>query len=187
MKKLIFLFLFFGSFSINSFAQNNDDMKKWMDYMTPGKEQQDLAKMNGDWVYTSKFWMDPNAPAQTSEGLATCEMLLGGRYQQMTVTGKMMGMDFRGIGVTGFDNAKKVWVSSWIDNFGTGLMYMEGTYDDASKKIVFTGNMVDPTSGKDVAVKQTVKVLDDNNVLMEMFDNSHGKEFKTMEINYTKK
>lgn len=181
------MFLFFGSFSINSFAQNNDDMKKWMDYMTPGKEQQDLAKMNGDWVYTSKFWMDPNAPAQTSEGLATCEMLLGGRYQQMTVTGKMMGMDFRGIGVTGFDNAKKVWVSSWIDNFGTGLMYMEGTYDDASKKIVFTGNMVDPTSGKDVAVKQTVKVLDDNNVLMEMFDNSHGKEFKTMEINYTKK
>jgi hypothetical protein len=187
MKKFFFFLLLTCFFSINSFAQNNDDMKKWMDYMTPGKEHQDLAKMNGDWVYTSKFWMDPNAPAQTSEGTAYCEMLLGGRYQQMTVSGKMMGMDFKGIAVTGFDNAKKVWVSSWIDNFGTGLMYMEGTFDDASKKIVFTGKMVDPMSGKLTDVKQTLKMVDDKNVEMEMFDNSRGSEFKNMEIKYTKK
>ena len=173
--------------SVNSYSQNDDNMKKWQDYMTPGMEQQQLAKMNGDWVFTAKFWMDPNGQPQTSEGTAKCEMLLGGRYMQMTVAGKMMGMDFNGIGVTGFDNGKKIWVSSWIDNFGTGLMYMEGNYDDASKKIVYTGKSYDPMSGKDMNVKQTINTLDDKNVVMEFYNMEGGKEFKSMEVKYTKK
>ena len=186
MKKLLILFFLLGIYLTNSFAQN-DEMKKWMDYMTPGKEHQNLSKMNGDWNYTSKFWMDPSASPQTSEGTAFCEMLLGGRYMQMKVSGKMMGMDFNGIGVTGFDNGKKVFVSSWIDNFGTGLMYMEGKFDDASQKIVFTGKMYDPMSGKDMDQKQTLKMVDDKTCEMEMFYIMDGKEYKNMEIKYTRK
>jgi hypothetical protein len=186
MKKLLLLLIILVFYTLNSSAQN-DEMKKFMDYMTPGKEHADLAKMNGNWTYTAKFWMDPSAPPQTSDGTAAFEMLLGGRYQQMKVAGKMMGMDFNGIGVTGFDNGKKVWVNSWIDNFGTGLTYMEGTYDDASKKIVFTGKMYDPMSGKDMSYKQTIKIVDDNNAEMEMFNIVDGKEFKNMEMKYIRK
>ena len=187
MKKTIFSLCILFCITINSFSQNNDDMKKWMDYSTPGKAHLEFAKMNGDWVFTSKFWMDPNGQAQTSEGTDKFEMLLDGRYQQLTVMGKMMGMDFKGIGINGYDNAKKVYVSSWIDNFGTGLMYMEGNYDEASKKIIYTGKMVDPMTGKDAEYKQTIKIIDDKNLVMEMFDLSKGTEFKSMEIMYTKK
>jgi hypothetical protein len=188
MKKTILSVCILFLISINTFAQsNNDDMKKWMDYMTPGKEHLDFAKMNGDWNFISKFWMDPNGQPQTSEGTAKFEMLLDGRYQQLTVMGKMMGMDFKGIGINGFDNAKKVYVSSWIDNFGTGLMYMEGKYDDAAKKIIYKGSMVDPMSGKDAEYKQTIIIIDDKTIEMEMFDLSKGTEFKSMEIKYTKK
>jgi hypothetical protein len=187
MKKIFLLLLVFGFFSLNAFAQTDDNMKKWTDYMTPGKEHSNLAKMNGDWNYTAKFWMDPSAPPQTSDGTATCEMLLGGRYMQMKVSGKMMVMDFNGIDVTGYDNGKKVYVSSWIDNMGTGLMYMEGTYDDASKKVVYTGKMYDPMSGKDIVQKQTIKTIDDNNVLMEMYNVVDGKDVKSMEMNMVKK
>jgi len=114
-------------------------------------------------------------------------MLLGGRYQQMTVTGKMMGMDFNGIGINGFDNAKKVYVSSWIDNFGTGLMFMEGQFDEASKKIIFKGTMVDPMTGKDTEYKETIKAIDENNMEMEMFTVVGGKDIKNMEIKYSRK
>ena len=96
-------------------------------------------------------------------------------------------MDFNGIDVTGYDNGKKVYVSSWIDNMGTGLMYMEGTYDDMSKKIVYTGKMYDPMSGKDIVQKQTIKTIDDNNVLMEMYNVVDGKDVKSMEMNMVKK
>lgn len=186
MKKTILFILLIAFYAINSFAQN-DEMKKWMDYMTPGKEHQEFAKMDGDWTYTSKMWMDPAAEPQTSTGDAKCEMLLGGRYSQMTVSGKMMGMDFKGIGITGFDNGKKVYISTWMDNFGTGLMYMEGKYDNDSKKIIFTGKMYDPMAGKDVDYKETFKIIDDKTCEMEMFYIENGKEFKNMEIRYTKK
>jgi len=98
-----------------------------------------------------------------------------------------MGMDFNGISISGFDNAKKVYVSSWIDNFGTGLMYMEGKYDEASKMIIFKGVVVDPMTGKDKEYKETLKIVDDKTVEMEMFIVEGGKELKNMEIVYTKK
>jgi hypothetical protein len=187
MKKIIIFLFILTAISINSYSQNNDEMKKWMDYMTPGKEHQEFAKMNGDWTYTTKMWMDPNGEPQTYTGEAKCEMILGGRYQQVTATGKMMGMDFKGSGINGFDNAKKVYVSSWIDNFGTGLLYMEGSFDEASKKIVYKGKMVDPLTGKDTEYKQTIKIVDDKNFEMDMYNVVDGKEFKNMEMKYTKK
>ena len=186
MKKIIILLLISVFYTLNSFGQD-EQTKKWMDYMTPGKEHADLAKMNGDWNFSAKFWMDPTAAAQTSDGIANCEMLLGGRYMQMKVSGKMMGMDYNGISVIGYDNGKKMWVSSYIDNFGTGLMYMEGTMDEASQKIVFTGKMYDPMFGKDMYEKQTIKMVDDKTCEMEMFNVIDGKDVKTMEIKYTKK
>jgi len=186
MKKILILLVMLVVYSLNSFAQN-DEMKKWMDYMTPGKEHAQLAKDNGEWTYISKMWMDPNAPPQTFEGTATCEMIFGGRYQQMKTFGNFMGMDFTGMAITGFDNGKKIWFSTWIDNMGTGIMYTEGKYDEASKKLVFTGKMYDPTLGKDTDVKQTLRVIDDKNMEMEMFTIVDGKDVKNMELKYTRK
>jgi hypothetical protein len=185
MKKL-FLLIAVLFYSVSAFAQN-DDMKKWQEYMTPGKEHQAFAKLNGDWVYTAKMWMDPAAEPQPFNGTAVFEMLLGGRYSQMKVKGDMMGMEFNGIGVTAYDNGKKVYISTWIDNFGTGLMYMEGKYDEATKKIVFLGKGYDPMSGKDMEMKETIKIVDDNNCEIEMFNVVDGKEFKSMEMKYTRK
>ena len=39
-------------------------------------------------------------------------------------------------------------VNTWIDNFGTGMMYMTGSWDEKSKVISLTGTMTDPISGK---------------------------------------
>ncbi len=186
MKNLFIVLFILGLFSVNSFAQN-DEMKKWMDYMTPGKEHESLAKMNGDWTYTSKMWMDPAAEPQTYSGTAKCEMVLGGRYQRMTVAGKIMGMDFSGESITAYDNGKKKYYSTWIDNFGTGVMLMEGTYNEATKTTTFSGKGYDPMSGGDMEMKQTIKYIDDNNYMMEMFNVVNGKEFKNMEMKYTRK
>ena len=35
--------------------------------------------------------------------------------------GKMKDMQFKGMGVEGYDNVKKKFVASWIDNMGTGI------------------------------------------------------------------
>lgn len=186
MKHLLILILVVGFSSAKLFAQD-DEMKKWMDYMTPGKEHKELAKMNGEWTSVNKMWMDPNADPQTMEGTASAEMLLGDRYSQMKNFGTIMGMPYSGISVIGFDNAKKVYVSSYIDNMGTGMMYAEGVYDEKSKCIVFKGKMVDPLTGLDTDYRETINIPDNNTIILIMYNVMNGKEFKSMEIVYKRK
>ncbi len=187
MKKFIIICLF-AILGVNGiYAQNNDEMKKWMDYMTPGKEHQDMADMSGNWTFTNQMWMDPAGEPTKSEGTATIEMILGGRYQQMTVEGMIMGMPYKGVGLTAFDNAKKQWYSTYIDNMGTGIMFSEGTYDKDNNQYVFTGKMPDPMTGKDEAYREVMKYKDKNSFTMEMYNVVNGKEYKAMEMTYTRK
>lgn len=187
MKKLKLFILVALLFPALSFAQNEEDMKKWMEYMTPSKEHEQLAKMNGDWKFISKMWMDPNSGPSVTEGTANCKMILGGRYSQMEVKGEVMGMPFEGVSLLAYDNGKKIFITTWIDNMGTGIMYGEGKYDDAGKSIIITGKMYDPMSGKDIPYKEIMKWTDDNTMTMESFTITDGKEIKSMELTYTRK
>ncbi|MEC5172832.1 MULTISPECIES: DUF1579 domain-containing protein [Chryseobacterium] len=164
--------------------------KAWMDYATPGEMQKMLAKSDGNWVGETKMWMENGSQPMMSKSEATNKMVFDGRYQMSTHKGDMMGMPFEGISIVGYDNSKKKFVSSWIDNMGTGIMNMEGIWNASTKSIEFKGKMTDPSRpGKDCNVREIYTFVDDNTQKMEMYgpDAKTGKEFKTMEINYTRK
>ncbi|MEP7170646.1 MAG: DUF1579 domain-containing protein [Bacteroidota bacterium] len=167
--------------------KQDEQMKAWMAYMTPGAMQEMLAKSNGDWNEEVTMWMSPGAPPMKSTAMATNSMILGNRYLQSKSIGSFNGMPFEGTGITAYDNAKKVFMSTWIDNMGTGIMYSEGKYDEKTKTVNYTGDMVDPMSGKSEKFRQTFKMTDENNQVMEMYSTQNGKEFKTMEIKFMRK
>ncbi|MGZ8543879.1 MAG: DUF1579 family protein, partial [Flavisolibacter sp.] len=77
---------------------------------------------------------------------------------------------------------------TWIDNMGTGIMTGEGPWDEASKSITIKGKMIDPTTGKDCAFREVFTIVDNDHQVMEMYttDPASGKEFKTMEVKYTR-
>jgi hypothetical protein len=191
MNKLTFALLTAAvlCFSTSTRAQSDDDTKAMMAYSTPGDIHKMMAKSAGAWTAAITMWMAPNTDPMKTTGEMKNEMILGGRYLKGTNTGNMMGMPFEGISMTGYDNAKKVFVNNWIDNMGTGMMNLTGTWDGASRSITFTGSMVDPASSKDVPVREVLKFDDDNHQTMEMYANAgpDGKEFKTMEIKFTRK
>ena len=164
-------------------------MKGWMENMTPGPQHAMLAKSEGTWDAETIMWMEPGAPPMTSKGTAVNKMILGGRYLQFNFKGQMMGQPFEGTGTTGYDNTKKVFTNTWIDNMGTTPMMMEGTWDDATKTITSKGKMVCSANGKEIEMKEVFKIVDDNTQVMEMYgpDMKTGKEYKTMEIKYTRK
>jgi hypothetical protein len=115
-------------------------------------------------------------------------MILGGRYQQSTHKGTFEGMPFEGMSIVGYDNAKKKFYSTWVDNMGTGIMYLEGTYDPATKTTTYTGKQVDPMTGQDMEIRETFTIVDDNTHMLTMYMTAPGgKEFKTMEIRFTRK
>lgn len=168
------------------YSQTPEEMKAWEASMTPGEQHQMLASMDGYWNAKVSMWMDPSQPPTVSDATTKNEMIMNGLYQRSSHTGDMMGMPFHGESITGYDNAKKKFVSTWIDNMGSGIMMMEGTYDAKSKKMTFTGHMTDPMTGKDMDIKQVMTLTSPDENTFEMFMVQDGKEIKNMEIVYTR-
>jgi hypothetical protein len=56
-----------------------------------------------------------------------------GKMQMPGPDGKMKNMTFKGMGIEDYDNVKKKFVGTWVDNMGTGIMMSEGDYDVATK------------------------------------------------------
>ena len=183
-----FVFMFIGVlFSFTAFAQDQDAMmKEWQKAMTPGPEHEMLAKMVGEWDGDITMWMDPTKPPETSKGTVKYESIFDGRYIVGKFSGNMMGMPFSGMDITGYDNVKKVFFSSWYDNMGTGVMYVEGTYDKNSNTCNYTGETMDPMGNK-MKVREVVTVIDKNHSKFEMFMDMGTGEMKSMEIKYTRK
>ena len=163
-------------------------MKNWQEYMTAGDMHKMLAKSDGEWNGEVTMWMYPGAPEQKSKSTSVNKMIMNGLYQESNHSGDMMGMPFSGKSTTAYDNHRKEFISTWIDNMGSGIMIMKGTWDEATKTINMKGRMVDPGTKQDTDVRETFKINDDNNQEMEMFVMMpEGKEFKTMNIKYTRK
>jgi len=165
-------------------------MKNWQTYMTPSDVHKMMSSWSGTWTGDVTMWHEPGMPPEKSKSTSQNKMVMGGRYQVSNHTGNMMGMPFEGMSTLAYDNAKKVFINTWIDNMGSGMMVMEGPWDEASKTITLKGKVVDPVAGngKQMEIRETFKIIDDNTQMMEMFGNGpDGKEFKMMEIKYTRK
>lgn len=159
----------------------------WMKFATPGAMHKMIAASDGDWNEEITMWMAPGAPETQSKAECTNSMIMDGRYQQSVHTGDFNGMPFHGISIWGFNNARKMFESSWIDNMGTSVMYMEGTYDEKTKSVSMKGKSTDPITGKQVMAREVMKFIDDKTQVMEMYETKEGKERKIMEIKFTRK
>lgn len=160
--------------------------KAWEAYMAVGPMHKMLSNATGDWKAEMSFWMAPGTEAQKSTSSCTYQMILGDRYQEAKVEGTVMGMPFEGRGLVGFDNIKKVFFSTWIDNMGTGVMYSEGPYDEKTKSINLKGTSMDPMTGKEIKTREVYKFADENHHIFEVYMMHEGKEFKSMEIHYNR-
>ena len=162
--------------------------KYWKENMTISEQHKMLAKSAGTWSGDMTMWMADGAPPQKAPTTTVTKPIYGGLYMQSTHKGDMMGMPFEGMSIMGYDNMKKEFFSTWIDNMGSGFMISTGTWDDASKKLTLTGT-TQCMNGQDATMREVFTIIDDNNQLLEMYgpDPKTGKEYKNMEIKYTRK
>jgi hypothetical protein len=167
--------------------QDKAMMEAMMKAGTPGKEHEWLAKKAGSWTFTGKFWMNPAAPPMETTGTVERSMILNGRVLAETVKTSMMGEPFEGHGMTGYDNVKHQYWGTWNDSMSTALMVSWGTCDE-SGACSFTATVTDPMSGETRQTRMTSRDEGSDKELMEAFDKGpDGKEFKTMELVYSRK
>lgn len=160
------------------------EMNAWEKYMALGEMHALLAASDGEWKEELLFWQAPGTEPQKNSATCVNTMILGGRFQESNHKGTVMGMPFEGKGLVGYDNIKKIFMSTWVDNMGTGIMYSEGPYDPKTQSITMKGKMMDPMAGKEQNVRQVFTFVNDKQQKFEMFVMQNGKEFKTMQINY---
>lgn len=163
-------------------------MKAWQDFMTPGEMHKWMENTNGTWEADVNQWMDAAAPPMVSKATIVQSSSLGGRYVVAKYTGTAFGQPMEGISTMGYDNAKKLYVSTWIDNLGTGIVHMSGTFDEKTKTLNLKGYQTDPMTGKDSDIREEFTIIDKDSYTMSMYGAGFdGKEMKFMEGTYKRK
>ncbi|MCP4247615.1 MAG: DUF1579 domain-containing protein [bacterium] len=167
-------------------APNPEEMMKAYEAISaPGPQHAQFQDAVGTWKTETKSWMGPGEP-EVSTGTSELKTILGGRYLQERFACTTMNRPFEGMGLFGYDNVKKKYVSAWVDNFGTGIMLFEGTRDEATKTTTMFADYVDPFMGP-TKLKSVIREVSKDKHVFEMYMiGSGGDEQKSMEITYTR-
>ena len=173
-------------------------MAKWMAVASPGENHKHLEYFVGEWDMVTKMYMaGPDGPASESKGTSTVKWVLGGRYIEDTVNseimmpgegGEMAAVPFEGRGLTGYDNFRKQYVSTWCDSMSTSLMVLKGVRDADGKTWRYYGEMDEPmTDDVGHPVKFLTTIQDDDTYTFELYDLHGGEDQKVMEVTYTRR
>jgi hypothetical protein len=163
------------------------EMEAYMKAGTPGAPHKAMAASVGTFDAKVKSWQAPGQPPTEEAATATRTMALDGRVRVEDFKGSMMGMPFTGHGMQGYDNVTGKYWATWNDSMSTGLMVSEGTCD-AKNACTFKGSWNDPVKKTKVTSRMASKWTSPTTEVFEMWGpGKDGKEFKMMEITYTKK
>lgn len=168
-------------------ADHNAEMEAWQKSAQPGEHHKHIEKFAGEWDAKVSTWMAPGAEPMVSHGVMKNTMVLGGRHLTHEFKGDMMGEAFEGKGSWSYDNNAKRYVGVWMDSMSTGPMVTYGTCDAAGKVFTMIGDTAEP-GGKVSKTREVITYKDANSNTMEMFTTGpDGKEFRVMEIVYTRR
>jgi len=173
-------------------------MKRWQEAATPGPHHKALEHFVGAWDITIKSWMGgPDTPPSESKGTCETKWVLDGRFIEDKVksdmmmpdeTGGMKKVSFLGQGLTGYDNFKNLYISTWADNMGTTIVMAKGSMEPTGKVLTLYGEADEPmldVHGR--MLKMVTRIIDKDRHVMEVHDLHAGDNYKVMEIMYTRK
>lgn len=168
--------------------QMQQHMEEYMKLTMPGEPQKHLERFVGTWKTTTRVWMEgPGSAPTESPGTSTKKLVLGGRYIMEEHKGTMMGMPYEGIGMTGYDNYKNMYISTWASNMSTELLISKGTRHPQTGVFTFFGDMDEPgmkITGR--TVKYVTTVVNDDKHIFRIYDLHAGDDYKVIEIEYAR-
>jgi hypothetical protein len=164
-------------------------MEAWRTLSRPGEQHKYLEHFVGDWDVTMKVYMaGPGSGAMESKGTASVKWVLGGRYLLEEYQGSMMGMPYDGMGMTGYDKGKNLYVTTWASTVDTQLLVLSGSRNPVTGVFDYYGEMDEPMMnvfGR--TIRNEVRILDENTHVVGIYDLHAGPDHKVVEIEYKRK
>lgn len=166
------------------------DMQACMEAGTPGEMHEQMARGAGVWDGKCLSWMSPDMEPMPSTCKSTVKSVMGGRFLKYDIDGEMPGMGpYLGSGVIGYDNISKEFVSTYYDNYNTGLMIGTGELSADGKTMNWTFTANCPITKKPMTYREIETITGPRTKTFELFgpDPKTGKEYKIMSIEFKKR
>ncbi|MCK4660971.1 MAG: DUF1579 domain-containing protein [Phycisphaerae bacterium] len=160
----------------------------WVRHAMPGEHHKLLRKMAGSWDMAIKYRMTAGDAAVESKGVAERKWILGNRFLLEEFDGGNLALPFQGLAIYGYDAFEQKYTSVWVDTTSTSITTNLGTCRDDCKVITFVGQHGDPWTGIKKRSRGVTRLIDENQHVLELYEpGSDGKEFKVLEIVYTRR
>ncbi len=162
------------------------EMEAWARAGALTAPNQAMAKQVGNYKAQIKSWQTPDTDPVIEQGSTRRSLILDGRVLVEDFDSTMMGQPFRGHGMRGYDNVTGKHWSTWNDSMTTGIMVSEGDCD-ANMTCTFVGSWVEPVNKKTITSRMVSRWTGADTEVFEMYvPGADGKEFRMMEITYTR-
>jgi hypothetical protein len=156
-------------------------------YAMPGPEHKVLDRMAGAWDTVTRYWPAPSAEAVEAKGTSRRKWILDGRFLMEELDGGNLVLPFSGVGLYGYDAFEQKHTSAWVDTMNTSILANLGIYDRTNDVVNFTGQYKDPWTGTRKKERGVTRFLSRDKHTLEIFvAEPDGKEFKMLEITYTR-
>jgi len=172
-----------GASVLNSQPPDAAAIERLIAMGTPGQPHARLAASVGRWDVTSKYWMEPDGEPMTEELKSIITSEMGGLFVFERTKGGTVHMPYESLRILGYDNQKKKWTSSSIDNTGTATIYAEGVETEQGTIELF-GTMYDPIMDEIDEFKVVVSGEGRDARKRTMFLKQDGEWFRAMETTY---
>ena len=159
----------------------------WVRHAMPGEHHKLLERMAGNWNLAVKYRMDAEAPVVESQGTCQRKWILGNLFLLEEFDGGSLALPFQGLAIYGYDSFEQKYTSAWVDTMNTAITTSLGSCREACERIDFVGRHGDPWTGTKRPTRGMTRFVNDDQHVLELYEpDSKGREFKILEIVYTR-
>ena len=153
----------------------------------PAEQHRLLDRMVGRWKTAVKYRMTADAPVVESEGTCRRKWILGNRFVLSEFDGGDLALPFQAIAIYGYDRFEEKYTSAWVDSLSTAITTYLGTCEEPCDVINFIGRHGDPWTGTKRQSRGVTRFLSDDKHVLALYESGRdGREYKVLEIVYTR-
>lgn len=150
----------------------------------PGPIHEHMKRCVGEFTTKTKMTGEGMPPEETV-GTAKITMSLDGRFLVTEEDGTMMGMPFKAMKISGYNNGAKRFESVWMYTMSTGMLNMTGSSEDNGKTIKWKGTYKEADGDHTLMV--TTTHVDENTFVEKLFHGDGAEDGPVLETTYTRK
>lgn len=150
-----------------------------------GREHLELQRLLiGEWNTTTTAFNGSNT--STTSGKARFFPGMAGRFVCSDFTTDTNTNSPAGFGFFGYNNQTKQYENTWVGAQNNGITFWTGTRTDPNT-FTWTGNFTNPTTGQTTNGKAVTTFTGNGTMTYTLYGvDTAGKEFKSLEVNYSR-